>query len=70
METTTISGTTLSVSRLAYGCWRVLGPESAEPGTEREAGARKAIQTAFDAGFTFFDHADIYADGRAETIPV
>jgi predicted oxidoreductase len=68
METTTISGTTLNVSRLAYGCWRVLGPESAEPGTEREAGARKAIQAAFDAGFTFFDHADIYADGRAETV--
>ncbi len=68
MDTIDISGTNLTVSRLAYGCWRVLGPESAEPCAEREANAKRAIQAAFDAGFTFFDHADIYADGRAETV--
>src|ERR1041385_7193201 len=58
----------ISVSRLAYGCWRVLGPEGAEPTPEREVGARKAIAAAYDAGFTFFDHADVYADGAAEKV--
>src|SRR6185436_17344105 len=61
-------GDSLQVSRLAYGCWRILGPESAEPNAEREAGARKAIAAAYEAGFTFFDHADVYADGVAETV--
>ena len=61
-------GDSLQVSRLAYGCWRILGPESAEANPERETGARKAITAAYEAGFTFFDHADVYADGSAETV--
>ena len=65
MDTISLPGS-IPVSRLAYGCWRVLGPEGAEPTPEREAGARKAITAAYEAGFTFFDHADIYADGAAE----
>src|SRR5436190_22071724 len=58
----------IQVSRLAFGCWRVLGPEGAEPTPERETGARKAIVAAYEAVFTFFDHADIYADGAAEKV--
>lgn len=61
-------GNSLQVSRLAYGCWRILGPEGAEQNAERETGARKAIVAAYEAGFTFFDHADVYADGAAETV--
>ena len=61
-------GDSLQVSRLAYGCWRILGPENAEPNAERESAARKAVIAAYEAGFTFFDHADVYADGMAETV--
>lgn len=61
-------GSSMQVSRLAYGCWRILGSENAEPSAGRDASARKAITAAFDAGFTFFDHADVYADGAAEKI--
>jgi predicted oxidoreductase len=28
----------------------------------------KAVLTAYDAGYTLFDHADIYCSGVAETI--
>lgn len=58
----------IRVSRLAYGCWRILGPEGAEPNAGREAAAGKAITAAYEAGFTFFDHADVYADGAAEKV--
>jgi predicted oxidoreductase len=68
MDTIPLGASSIQVSRLAYGCWRVLGPESIEPNPEREAGARKAITAAYEAGFTFFDHADIYADGAAEKV--
>ena len=68
MDTISLGTTSIQVSRLAYGCWRILGPEGAEPNTERESGARKAVTTAYEAGFTFFDHADVYADGVAEKV--
>jgi len=68
MDTISLSTTSIQVSRLAYGCWRILGPEGVEPNVEREAGARKAIAAAYEAGFTFFDHADVYADGAAEKV--
>jgi len=35
---------------------------------EREAAARKAIRTAYEAGYTHFDHADIYGNGICEEI--
>jgi predicted oxidoreductase len=68
METIQLGASSIQASRLGYGCWRVLGPENAEPTPEREKSARKAIITAYEAGFTLFDHADIYADGAAEKV--
>jgi predicted oxidoreductase len=68
MDTIPLGASSIQVSRLGYGCWRVLGPEGVEPNPEREAGARKAIAAAYDAGFTLFDHADVYADGAAERV--
>src|ERR1041384_3354392 len=68
MDTISLGTTSIQVSRLAYGCWRILGPEGTEPNTEREANGRKAIMAAYEAGFTFFDHADVYADGAAEKV--
>lgn len=68
MDIIPLGASSIQASRLGYGCWRVLGPEGAEPSRDREAGARKAITAAYDAGFILFDHADVYADGAAEKV--
>ena len=68
MDKLTLGATSIQVSRLAYGCWRILGSEGSGPGSNREAGARAAITAAYEAGFTFFDHADVYADGASEKV--
>lgn len=68
MQTIKLGSSQLQVSRLAYGCWRILGPEGVEPDAERRLAARKAVQAAHEAGFTFFDLADVYADGAAEEV--
>jgi len=44
-------------SRLAYGCMRIEG----------DAGKR-AVHAAVDAGYTLFDHADIYDSGTCESL--
>ena len=62
MKTITLGKSTLRASRLAYGCWRIA--ETEEMG--RTVG-RAAIHAAFEAGYTLFDHADLYCDGRAES---
>lgn len=59
----------LRVSRLAYGCWRLAGTWDASAVTrEGEAQGVKAAIAAYEAGYTLFDHADIYCDGVAEKI--
>ena len=56
-------------SRLAYGCWRLAGPKDPSKMTpDDEANGRKAAITAYEAGYTLFDNADIYAAGHAERI--
>jgi len=51
-------------SRLIYGCMRITGDNSSQ---DRDKG-KLAIQTAFDAGYNHFDHADIYGDGECESL--
>ena len=69
METIPLGTSTLKSSQLAYGCWRIGGPgESSEITPEREAVAARAVTAAFEAGYTLFDHADIYCHGEAERI--
>lgn len=56
-------------SRLAYGCWRIAGTwDPAEVTPESEAAGRRAVLAAYEAGYTLFDHADIYCRGVAERI--
>jgi predicted oxidoreductase len=69
MNTVTLGASSLVASRLAYGCWRIAGtwnPAEATPASQAEG--RRAVLAAVDAGYTLFDHADIYCDGLAETI--
>lgn len=62
MQTITLGTGPLRVGRLAYGCWR-LGAASGQ-----RADDKRAVLAAFDAGYTLFDHADIYGRGEAEKI--
>ncbi len=69
MKTQTIGVSSLVTTRLAYGCMRYVGtwnPSEITP--EREDQARKAIASALDAGYTLFDHADIYCRGGCERV--
>ncbi len=62
MEIVTLGNSSLRVSRLAYGCWRL----GAAPASR--ADDKRAVIAAFETGYTLFDHADIYALGEAEKI--
>jgi predicted oxidoreductase len=69
MKTIPIGSGSLVASRLAYGCWRIAGtwnPAEVTPASEAEG--RRAVLAAGDAGFTFFDLADIYCEGASERI--
>lgn len=59
MHSLPLGGSSLIVSRMAYGCWRI-----AAPGVD----GGLAVRTAIDAGFTLFDHADIYGGGVCEEV--
>ncbi len=66
MKTQHIGESDLICTRLAYGCWRLAGSEGG--GRLDPADGRRAVHAAYDAGYTFFDHADIYGRGECERI--
>jgi len=69
MKTMPLGSSSLVASRLAYGCWRLGGTwDAAQVTPDSEAQGRRAVVTAFEAGYTVFDHADVYCDGVAERI--
>ncbi|MCU0784981.1 MAG: aldo/keto reductase [Verrucomicrobia bacterium] len=59
MKSIRIGNSSLNAARLAFGCWRI-----AEPGTD----GRAAVRSAYEAGYTLFDGADIYGGGKAEEV--
>ena len=63
METRAITRLDRSVSVVGLGTWQL----GADWGDVSEDAADKVLETAFDAGVTFFDTADVYGDGRSET---
>jgi predicted oxidoreductase len=69
MKTIALGVSSLTGSRLAYGCWRVAGTwNPAEVTRENRESGRRAVIAAFEAGYTLFDNADIYCRGEAEKI--
>jgi predicted oxidoreductase len=69
MKTIPIGKSALSSSRLAYGCWRLAGTwNPAEVTQERTEAGYQAVHAAFEAGYTFYDQADVYCQGVTETI--
>jgi predicted oxidoreductase len=69
MQTMTLGKSSLRMSRLAYGCWRLADTSNASKSkSEIWAAGKRAVIAAYDAGYTFFDHADIYGGGETEKI--
>jgi predicted oxidoreductase len=69
MKTVPLGKSSLRTSRLAYGCWRLAGTwDASAASAEGELQGLKAAFTAYETGYTLFDHADIYCDGVAETV--
>jgi len=64
MQKTPLGESKLSSSRLAYGCWRLAPASDVQTNLET---ARAAVLAAVEAGFTLFDHADVYCHTRAES---
>lgn len=64
MQKITYNSSNITSSRLIYGCMRIAGENTA---TDKEKGKR-AIRAALEAGYTHFDHADIYGDGHCESL--
>jgi aryl-alcohol dehydrogenase-like predicted oxidoreductase len=61
-----LDGTTLSVSEVGFGVWSVATPWW---GVKDDQLAHRLLRSAFvDYGITFFDTADVYAQGKGETI--
>ena len=63
METRAIKRLDRSVSVVGLGTWQL----GADWGDVSEDAADSVLETAVDAGVTFFDTADVYGDGRSET---
>ena len=70
MEYLTLPHTDLRVSRLIAGCMGLGGGWGRDtvisPLVEKQA--RDFVDTTFELGINFFDHANIYARGRAEEV--
>jgi predicted oxidoreductase len=60
MEYYSVEQTSLQVSKLALGCMRIADKSVDE--------VEKLVVSALDLGINFFDHADIYGNGRSEEI--
>ncbi len=56
--------TEFSVSNIGFGAWQIGGSW----GDISESDGKAALNAALDAGMTFIDTADVYGDGRSETI--
>lgn len=62
MEYRFLGSSGLKVSALSYGAWVTFGDQIGEDV------ASACMKVAYEAGVNFFDNAEVYAQGRAETI--
>ncbi len=58
-------GTKQSISEIGLGCWQIGGSDW---GKVDDAAAFEILETAVAAGINFFDTADVYGDGRSESL--
>lgn len=65
MKTRPFGNTGWQVSEVGLGCWQIGG---ADWGEIDEASAFAIMETAVDCGVNFFDTADVYGNGRSESL--
>jgi len=65
MNTRSLGRTGLRVSEIGFGTWG-LGGTAYGPTDDRES--LRALQHALERGVTFYDTADLYGDGRSESL--
>ncbi len=65
MRARRFGGTDIGVSEVGLGCWQLGGFCW---GDVDEAGAFEILRASIDNGVTFFDTADVYGEGRSETL--
>jgi aryl-alcohol dehydrogenase-like predicted oxidoreductase len=65
MKTRLFNDTGRLVSEVGLGCWQLGGTDWGNVG---DAEAMEILNTAADAGVTFFDTADVYGNGRSEQL--
>jgi aryl-alcohol dehydrogenase-like predicted oxidoreductase len=65
MNTRTFGKTGARVSEMGLGCWQLGGTDW---GNVEDAAALDILSAAVDAGVGFFDTADVYGNGRSETL--
>jgi predicted oxidoreductase len=69
MKTQPIPNSDLEVSRIGYGCMQLSQAWDGAPVTAGEVSrAVELVECAVDQGVTLFDHADIYARGKSESV--
>jgi aryl-alcohol dehydrogenase-like predicted oxidoreductase len=64
MNTRTLGNTGRNVSEIGLGTWQL----GAGWGDVTDAVASETLRSAYDAGVTFFDTADVYGNGRSESL--
>jgi aryl-alcohol dehydrogenase-like predicted oxidoreductase len=64
VEQRSLGRTGKQVSVVGLGTWQL----GADWGEVSESAAREVLETAAEAGVTFFDTADVYGDGRSEQL--
>jgi voltage-dependent potassium channel beta subunit len=62
MEYRRLGNSGLKVSEFSFGAWVTFGSQV------EDKTAMECMKTAYDAGINFFDNAEVYANGRAETV--
>ena len=69
MRNRKLGRTGLVVSEIGYGTWGIGGfVAGASYGETDDSVSRSALRRALERGITFYDTADAYGDGRAETL--
>ena len=69
MQTYSLGVSDLNVSRIGYGAMSIGGSWDDSPLTDSvRKSALQVLRTALDAGINFFDHADIYCNGKSEQV--
>jgi predicted oxidoreductase len=69
MKTQQVGRSELTSTRLAYGCWRLVSTwEPSEVTPARIEEGKRSVAAAYEAGYTLFDHADIYCNGVCEQV--